>query len=195
MIDKRKTDDHYNALFNWIEPELDEGEQLLWIGQPIPWRTVLPYWDSLIGLAATLVMLFFILNFFGMNFVSIPTGGFSFGTIFLLVFILSFVSIAWMPVSEFVRAFGTVYAITDHRAIISKPGLSGRTVQSFGAADVKSITRRGSSGGDVLFYQEEYRVRRRYGSASTRYRDMGFFGVPDARHVEDLMIDTFKGFS
>ena len=46
--------------------------------------------------------------------------------------------------------------------------------------------------GDLVFSSEAYRASGRYGSR-TRYRKIGFFGIPNARRVEDLLLENIPG--
>ncbi len=191
---KLKRASNYDVLFARIEPDLHYGEQVLWAGQPTAWRTLLPYSESLVGVASQLFMLVVILDVFDVIgfFPDFRLSPFSPFVLFIVGSLL--ISLAWLPLSEFVRSFGTIYAITTERAIISKPGFGGRALISFGAVDIDEITRRsGSAGrGDVLFYSENYTVNLRNRGVTPRERRLGFFGVTNARYVEELLIDTFK---
>lgn len=83
----------------------------------------------------------------------------------------------------------TVYAMSDRRLIIIQ-AWPRRRVTSYGPDDIDVVERRDykDGTGDVVFRHEEHqkqghpqdpRTKRRI-----RDRPIGFFGVPDARHVE-----------
>jgi hypothetical protein len=98
------------------------------------------------------------------------------------------------------RASSTVYAVTDQRAIIFDSGLLGTEVRSFGSTAMDEITRRESSdgSGDLIFKTETYYQHgywsgsgnhRHYVAGGYRTREIGFFGIPEVRRVEQFLRD------
>jgi hypothetical protein len=185
-----------------VRDELHPGERVLWAGRARPLRFVLRDSYRLLAglgsLAVLALMIFIFSQFFGgFGFRSV-NGGFSFSSFFSLFWLIAVIAVlasAAPIVADYLRARRMVYAVTDRRLlIVTLPALWwGRSVQSFGAGDIRGLTRRmhGDSTGDVIFSSETYSVRRRYGY-STRTRDVGFFGIPDAREVEELISRTFR---
>ncbi|MBN2470838.1 MAG: hypothetical protein JXN59_08950, partial [Anaerolineae bacterium] len=124
----------------------------------------------------------------------------SFGIVFGLVALIILVSIGasiFRPIWQLLNARRTLYAITDQRILILD-GVLNQQVTSYGPDDVEQIERRnyGQEGrGDLIFRYETraHRVRSHQGYRRTQYRDepVGFFGIPNARAVEQIMLDHF----
>lgn len=192
-----------NQLTDDIRSELQPGERLLWCGKPAPIRVMLRDGARLLGMLGSIVAVVFMIGIFtlflrDMGPVNVTDGLFGFGmfnTILGLMIIIIVLASAAPMLNDYLRAGRQVYAVTDQRLmIVTLPALWwGHSVQSFGPQDIRALTRRTHSNGtgDVIFSSETYRVRRKYGY-STRTRDVGFFGIPDAREVEQLIIRTFQ---
>lgn len=187
-----------------VNSERRPGERLLWTGRPQPLRYVLRDIPRLLGalgtLAVGIVMVLLFSQFWnGFGFSITINEGFNpfaqFSTLFLVIIGLVIIGGAGPLLVDYLKAGRMVYALTDQRLlIVTLPALWwGRSVQSYGPTDIRALARRmhGEDSGDVVFSSEIYQVRRRYGY-STRSRDVGFFGIPDARRVEQLILDTFK---
>ncbi len=111
-------------------------------------------------------------------------GAFMFFPLFGLPFLIVGLGILLAPLWAYMGAARTIYAITSDRLIIRK----GKSVKSFEPDEIDTIERRDHANdlGDVIFARELYRTGGRHGSR-TRMRKVGFFGVPDARRVEDAV--------
>lgn len=187
-----------------VNSEIQPGERILWTGRPQPLRYVMRDMPRILGALGTLgigvvVLLVFSQFWNGMGVGFRISEGFNpfaqFNTMFLLVAVLIILGGVGPAAMDYLKAGRIVYAITDQRLlIITLPALWwGRSVQSYGQSDLRAVARRmhGDDIGDVVFSSESYQVRSKYGYR-TRTREVGFFGVPEARRVEQLILDTFK---
>lgn len=187
-----------------VNSEIQPGERILWTGRPQPLRYVMRDMPRILGALGTLgigvvVLLVFSQFWNGMGVGFRISEGFNpfaqFNTMFLLVAVLIILGGVGPAALDYLKAGRIVYAITDQRLlIITLPALWwGRSVQSYGQHDLRAVARRmhGDDIGDVVFSSESYQVRSKYGHR-TRTREVGFFGVPEARRVEQLILDTFK---
>jgi len=184
-----------------VRSELSDGEHLVWIGQPLPRRMLL----------ASLPLVLFAIPFTGfacvwtmiasgigggiMVGVPGPARGFGafglvmalFGLPFLALGLAMLASPLWMLRS----ARMTCYALTDRRAILWNPNLSGSvSVRTFPAQALGRVSRveRADGTGDLIF--EEYDTRDRHGHR--RLMTTGFLGIRDVRAVENLLRKTLK---
>ena len=184
------------ALRNEVTPQLHPGEKLLWVGKPMPLRAMLAG-GNLFGAVAGVLMVGFMLfafNSFSFNF-SMARGSSSTVSTLFNLFPLIFVAVALFsvgrPVYDFLMAGRTVYALTDQRALIIKPVLSGgRKVESY--TETEGIERHdiADGKGDLVFQREMsiyYSNRRR----RVRSRKIGFFGIPNVQQVEAMLLRTF----
>lgn len=173
-----------------VNPELYGGETLLWAARPSMMRVIQKNAIALIGPLMMLGVLLFILpRFMGFSVFSFGFGS-SFSFIFVIILLIMLGSMA-VPIWSLFSEARAVYAITDQRALIITPGLSGRSVKSYSASDIQRIERHGSDTGDIIFgYETRYR-RSRYGSRAYSV-GIGFYGIPNVRAVELLLLETFK---
>ena len=184
------------ALRNEVTPQLHPGEKLLWVGKPMPLRAMLAG-GNLFGAVAGVLMVGFMLfafNSFSFNF-SMARGSSSTVSTLFNLFPLIFVAVALFsvgrPVYDFLMAGRTVYALTDQRALIIKPVLSGgRKVESY--TETEGIERHdiADGKGDLVFQREMsiyYSNRRR----RVRSRKIGFFGILNVQQVEAMLLRTF----
>jgi hypothetical protein len=188
------------ALREAVRAELSGGEKLLWVGKPTPVRAALQYSDSLLGGILVLVFLGVFVGFIMPNIFRFSTssGSALFGGLVPVAFVsILLLSIFARPVWEFIAAGATLYAITDRRALIIKPNVwGGKAVKSYGEGQIQMIERHevADGMGDIIFAREVYSVSSRYGRR-TRTRNIGFFGIPNVRAVEDIMLQQFRGWS
>lgn len=172
--------------------ELRKGEKLIWADRPAPQALRRRHMTAfLFAIPFTAFACFWIWG------ASQAAGSSTMGSIFPL-FGLPFLGVGlWMltaPLRAARRAGSTVYAITDQRLFILRGGRT-RSVQSFGPGDISKIERNehDDGTGDVIFAEEVashsvsvtvgYRRRHR-----TQVRDVGFFGIAEAREVEAAVV-------
>lgn len=178
-----------------VEYELQGGEKLLWVGRPAPGRLTLQTIPIvLFGIPWTAFALFWMwgASGFGKGLHSAP-GPFIFFPLFGLPFVLIGLGMLTAPLWAFRSAANTIYAITDKRLLILTGKMSGsRSIKSYTAQDIGNIERneRSNGTGDILFARNTTYNSNAGRSANTS--SIGFYGIPDARSVEKLIVDTFK---
>ncbi|NPV68679.1 MAG: hypothetical protein HPY64_16195 [Anaerolineae bacterium] len=194
------TEDERHA-YSRVEEELMPGEELLWVGRPASrWRGPAggAGWLSITAVIGFLVALGIILGFFPLarGMAMAPTMFFSpMWMPMILIFLLMLVMVAVNPLSRMLNTLRTTYAITNRRILILD-GILATKVTSYGPDDIERIERRSYSGGrgDIIFRYEPRAYRARRGNWwQTQYTSepIGFFGIPDVRDVERLLIETF----
>lgn len=184
-----------------VRSELDEGEQLLWVGQPRPdrfarmslplvlfgglWTAFSLFW---IAVASWIVLvkgapgvqnaggriggLFACFPFFGLPFVLIGLGMLS------------------SPFLMRRRAKRTFYALTDRRAILWEAGSFGSVdVRSYRPAALKKMYRRDyeDGSGDLVFEESLLMRRTRSRGAPLSKQSHGFLGIDNVREIEQLL--------
>jgi len=179
-----------------VRSELDQNEQLLWVGQPRPGRLArqaLPL--VLFGIPWTAFSLFWIAMASGMLFgANRPGGPFNAITIIFPVFGLPFVVIglAMLSAPYWVRrkAKRTCYALTDRRAIVWEAGHFGSVeVRSYGPKDLTKIRRvqYPDGSGDLIFEEVISFGQTSRGARTTSTTRHGFLAIPDVRAIEELL--------
>lgn len=177
------------ALREIVSPELRHGEKLLWIGKPTPLRVITQQsGDELLNAVVVVAMIIFLSLVFPFGMMSFQFSGFSFPLFTLIFGVLLVYSLA-RPAYTFWQATRTVYALTDYRALILKPTFGGMSTTSYPSLQRVERHSLANDKGDLIFATETYSARGRYGYR-TRRRKIGFFGIPDVRHVEDLMLEN-----
>lgn len=172
------------ALQQKIEAELEPGENLEWIDQPIPrWITGDSIGAILFAIPWTAFALFWMWGASGFkapNFAT-PQGLFA---LFGLPFVLIGLGMLSTPYWNYRRARRTAYALTDRRAVIYQGGLFASKVQTFAPHELKRIYRneKADGSGDVVF---NAKADRDEGEGSVT--EVGFMRVRDARLVEQAV--------
>lgn len=172
-----------------VQSELDSGEQLIWTARPNPQRVAmrqLPLF--LFGIPFFAFAVTWMGGaFFMTRLVSGAAPGLgptSFFPLFGVPFVLVGLYLLTSPAVAYWKAGKTIYAVTNRRAILIEGGTS-RSVQTFERGEIGHIERREHSNGtgDVIFARE-----RVSGAKGRSYlREVGFWGIPNAREVERLM--------
>lgn len=182
--------DTHTALWNQVTPELRNGEELLWVGKPMPLRVVLANGRLIMGVInAVLVLgvLFFFTSVSRFDMRMLPSF-----SLFLLLFLgIGLFSIA-RPLYDFIMAGRTVYGLTDQRAIIIKPTFNGKKVESYTDSDTIERHDIADGKGDLIF-KHERSFYRRSGRTRTQIHKIGFFGIENVQKVEALMLRVFSG--
>ncbi len=167
------------------QAQLDAGERLLWYGRPDPKRQMLGGLVlTLFGIPWTAFALFWTGAASGLIWGEREIGWQSLFGLFGVPFVLVGFGMLLSPYWVYRRAQRTVYAITNRRALIIS-GTTVRKIQSFAASDIEIIerTERRNGKGDVMFATT---------TVSRNPQRVGFLGIPEARRVERLLLDTFK---
>lgn len=157
-----------------VQFALQPGEQVVWAAQPIVSlvnRLTIPYF----------FFLAFALVFYAVFF---TVAGWLFA-----MFPLMFVAIiAWTIWHHYYRMKHSVYVLTEHRALVVRPGArkSWQTIAWPLTADlIKERELRADGSGDLIFGYENNSSRNEGGNAAV---PMGFFSVPELRCVEQLLL-------
>ena len=110
-----------------------------------------------------------------------------FGFLWGGMFVLIGASMLLSPLWAWWVARHTLYAITARRALLIEAPFR-RTIQSFADERLTMVTRReGASGrGDIIFERQASRGSK----GGTVYRDIGSFGLADAKRVGELLRAT-----
>lgn len=170
--------------------QLDSGERLLWSGSPSPRAAAVSALPAvLFGLPFAAFACFWIAIAWRATSQHAAGGMFPLFPLFGLPFLLVGMLIVFAPLWSSLGARGTVYAVTDRRAmIITSAGMRG--VQSYTHDDLSDITlMEGKDGtGSVFFAARSMPSSRGY---TTTLR-VGFIGIPEARHVEQLIRSQLK---
>ena len=186
-----------------VEAELLPGEELLWIGQPSSGLAAMRGYP--LARLATVFGLIVVFTFFASDDlpqprgsargVMSPMGSMSMLLVPVMIMGITLLGMLGSAVGAFLRAQNTTYAITDRR-ILMLSGLFSTAVTSYGGQDIERIERRtrGGGSGDLIFrYEQQLRYNNR-GNRRARYDNVpvGFFGIPDVREVEALLLETFR---
>ncbi|MBN1284050.1 MAG: hypothetical protein JXB47_01485 [Anaerolineae bacterium] len=178
------------------EAELRRDERLLWVGQPNPLRIALKSLPQLLFGILWMAVIIFMISAIG-GFGSVGGGFFSIFSLVLFIFAIVGLGMLASPLWSYFKAMRTVYAVTDRRIMMIEQTFS-TSVKSYGEDNLEFVERRMRSDhdGDVIFTREHRTSRTRSSSGFYRTRhytvDVGFFGIPDAREVEQLLLDNFR---
>jgi hypothetical protein len=180
-----------------IQPDLQVGEKILWVGKPKPMQVALQYARSSIETAIGLILviiIFYYVFFDSPSYMSWPlfrSRGYYIGSFVLI----TVASVLWIlrPFWEYVAASDTVYAITNRRVLIKKPGVMKYSVKWYSAREIGHFKRRdfADGSGNLLFARETYTDHNRL-FFRTRHRSIGMWGIPNVHQVERLITQTFK---
>ncbi len=107
---------------------------------------------------------------------------------FILFYLALLIYLLGHPIYRYWQATRTVYALTDQRALILKPTFGSTNVASYPTLERVERTSLAGNRGDLVFATETYITHERYYRRATR--KIGFFGIPDVRRVEELMLEN-----
>lgn len=182
-VEVLKTPDPPNPL-EIAKAEMVMGEQLLWAETSLSKnarRRSLPI--SLLGWIFLLLSLVWMSKAASTSFWLLVMG---------LPFVIGGIGLAAMPWWWPNYTRHTIYAISNRRLLIIR-NWPKRKVTSYGPEDIDVIERRDrrDGSGDIIFRREEVRKMRHhhdsYGKRRVGEREIGFFGVPDVRRVEEAI--------
>lgn len=181
-----------NDVLEIARDEMAPDERLFWAGRPdakrlafqtlpivlfgIPWTCFTVFW---VAVAAQGV--------WGSD--TRAPGAFVLFPLFGIPFVLVGLGMLSAPFWAYRKGQQTVYAVSDRRVLIIGGGKT-RSVQSYTNEDIGTIERkeRGDGSGDLIFSRTVSPTRN--GSSTTT--PIGFFGIPDVRGVETILVDLFK---
>ena len=172
-----------NALRREIEPALNPGEEIHWIGVPDPIAYATASWSLfVIGLPFASFALYW---FASASRISQVTSerldrGFEWFPLLGLPFILFGLWMVLSPLFNFLKARKTVYFVTDQRAVALTGGRWKR-VKSYTANDIKMIERVEKKGGGGHLY---FAVKTWQTSKGKTEHKSGFLGLKDVQVVE-----------
>ncbi|NLZ63897.1 MAG: hypothetical protein GX902_08820 [Lentisphaerae bacterium] len=175
-------------LGNKVRGELESGEHILWMGQPIPrFFTAASIGSFLFAIPWTAFAVFWMWGACGGKLPDLSKGVMELlFPLFGLPFVLIGLAMLSVPLWMYRRAFRTVYVITDRRAITFEAGWNRAiTIRSYPPARLQNIFRREKRDGtgDVIFGQEFYSdAKGRQGS--TEY---GFLNIREPKTAENML--------
>lgn len=177
-------------LFEAVQCELAEGEQVKWIGQPTP---VLAAQSAKSECLGGLFMTVFASGwtwFVYQSTLKSEGGNVSFMLVFGIWFLGSGLYTVMAPLRAYWLAGHTVYAVTNLRAF-SVVTFIRRTVLSFSRDRLATHERQedAESRGSIIFY----RVATQRSKGGAVYRDVGFMGLPNVREVSKVLVEVCEG--
>jgi hypothetical protein len=170
-----------------VESEIQSGERVLWMEQPIPGRLARGMWPIVVfGIPWTAFALFWTGSAFWMTSGDKFPGPFNAFPLFGLPFILIGLGMLSSPYWARRSARRSVYILTDRRAIIFKGGLRGSvTVRSFEPEKLSELQRKQQrdGSGDLIFTQDV----RRDSDGDRHTSNVGFIGIREVKNVEEMV--------
>lgn len=176
-----------------VQPELKPDEELLWAGRPNVQRLVFTCSDIFSFLFLLVWEGWILASFFASLLFWQQHGGFSLadvgGLAILAIMLLTGLLFLSSTVIWSFRGLTTIYALTNKRAIIITT-LPGRSVQSYGSADIGAIecTELPDGSGDLAFAKRLYKDS----EGQCQETDVTFVGIANVRSVEDLFRSVFN---
>lgn len=174
-----------------IHAELRPSEQIAWSSSPRPWRLAQrssPF--ALFGIPWTAFALFWIAGASGFKMPDFSHGSGLF-PLFGVPFVLVGFGMLSSPYWAARKAAKSAYVVTNERAILFEAGLFGSvSIRSFLPHQLSQVRRvqRADGSGDLILDREI--TTRGRGSDTTK--DIGFFGIPDVKSVEMLVMNLAK---
>ena len=173
-----------NNLFDIVTPQLRSGETAVWVERPKPMARA----------KSKIFVFLFGIPFFGFAvFWTAMAGDFSSGDdvlsnmfpLFGIPFLVAGACMLLSPAWSYVEAKKWLYyAITDQRLMIIRI-FPRRKIETWEPSDITRLERTSKSdgSGNVIFAEE---IRR--GQDGTTTKPRGFYGVPDAKRVEEAIL-------
>ena len=168
-----------------IKHEMEPGERILWIEQPIPrYFNAMSIGAFLFAIPWTAFAIFWICGAAGFKFPDFRQGGFNLFPLFGVPFVLIGLGMLSAPLWVYRKAFKTVYVLTDRRAITLDAGWM-TTIRSYSPNQLQNIHRkeRRDGTGDVILSQRIWSGSE--GGQSSM--DLGFLNIQNPRMVEQLL--------
>lgn len=173
------------ALDAKVKQELEPGERLVWMEQPVPrFFTAASTPSFLFSIPWTAFALFWIAGAADYKVPDFSQGGFDLFPLFGIPFVLIGVGLFCSPLWSYWRATRSVNAITDRRAITFEGGLA-MTVTSYAPDRLRSLERKDRADGTGNIVFERQVIPRAKGGSYEK--ELGFQGVREPRKVEQLL--------
>lgn len=168
-----------------VKRELESGESILWMEQPIPrYFTAMSTSAFLFAIPWTAFAIFWICGASGFKLPDFSEGGFSFFPLFGLPFVLIGMGMLSAPLWAYRKALKTVYVITDRRGITFDAGWT-TTIRSYPPDRLQHIHRKEKrdGSGDVVLGQRVVS-----GSEGRQQAmDLGFLNIREPKLVEQML--------
>ena len=174
-----------NGLQELVRRELEPGEMIRWIGQPIPrFFSPISIGTALFGIPWLAFAIFWTCGAAGFKVPDFSRGGFALFPLFGVPFILIGIGLVLSPVWAYRRSLKTVYVITGFRAITFDVGWT-TTIRSYRPAQLQNVFRKEKKdgSGDVVLGQSVWTDSDR----DRRSMDVGFMNIREAKRVERLI--------
>jgi len=170
-----------------VENELQPGERIRWIEQPVPhFFTAGSIGAVLFGIPWTSFAIFWMWGVMGFKLPDFREGiqPQHFFALFGVPFVLIGFAMLSTPYWTWQAARETVYLITDQRAI-SIAGIRSTTIKSYSPDQLQEIHRREKADGtgDVIFWTRKWKDS----DGDQRTEDIGFMGIRNPQEVERLL--------
>jgi hypothetical protein len=168
-----------------VKRELESGERILWMEQPIPrYFTAMSTGAFFFAIPWTAFAVFWMCGASGFKLPDFSKGGFSFFPLFGLPFLLIGFGMLSSPLWSYRKAFKTVYVITDRRAITFDAGWT-TTIRSYPPDKLQNIHRKEKRDGtgDVVLGQRVWSGS----EGGQQSQDLGFLNVRDPKTVEQML--------
>ncbi len=175
-----------NELQERVRRELEPGESVRWMEQPIPkFFTPMSIGAFLFAIPWTAFAVFWICGASGFKRPDFSGGGFAFFPLFGLPFVLIGFGMLLSPLWFYRKAFRTVYVVTNRRAITFDPGWT-TTIRSYAPAQLGNVYRKEKRNGtgSVILGQ---RVWTDSDSNQRQSMDVGFMNIRDPQRVERML--------
>lgn len=173
------------ALESRVKQELEPGERLVWMEQPVPrFFTAASTPTFLFAFPWTAFAVFWTVSAAEYKVPDFSQGSLDYFPLFGLPFIAIGIGLLFSPLWAYFKALKSVYAITDRRAITFEGGLA-TTVTSYAPERLRSLERkdRANGTGDIVF-ERQVIPRAKGGSYE---KELGFQGLREPRKVEQLL--------
>jgi len=168
-----------------VKRELESGEHVVWMEQPIPrYFTAMSTSAFLFAIPWTAFAIFWICGASGFKLPDFSKGGFSFFPLFGVPFVLIGLAMLSTPLWAYRKSFKTVYVITDRRAITFDGGWT-TTIRSYPPDRLQNIHRKEKRDGtgDVVLGQQIWSGS----EGGQQSMDLGFLNIRDPKTVETMV--------
>jgi hypothetical protein len=175
-----------NDLQGRVRRELEPGESIRWMEQPIPkFFSPMSIGAFVFAIPWTAFAVFWICGASGFKLPDFSRGGFALFPLFGLPFVLVGIGMLLSPLWFYRKAFKTVYVVTNRRAITFDPGWT-LTIRSYTPEQLRNVYRKEKRDGtgSIILGQ---RVWADSDSNQRQSLDVGFMNIRDPKRVERLL--------